>query len=227
MVDSQTQSELGSIMLPPIQANEPYERYVTDDADDEQEVEVPAHIPKPGSVLDIRVDLSYPVDMLEAIIKEKLRSAKRRRSELQARGELPLDREPSRIHVRKLSFYLQVFDRHSAGEPFRMIARALKQRKSTVQYAYVTAIRFIGEVPVSRCGNRPDDNAASIRNPDAWIRHHVMTCRECKSADSWGQFCEGYRSFVTSNFGLEFVHFEDMASESEPDASEADSVSIE
>jgi hypothetical protein len=200
------------IVLPAVVAKDPFEEYVEAHSDPENNSPVPEHIPRRGKVLNVRIDLSYPQDLLEALVKDELKKAKENRNRLQREGLLQTASDPERLHVEKIPFYMEVFDRHSAGEPYRTITTDLRSRKSTVQYAHVVAMRLIGGSPPPQ---RQTDfrAAADVRNPDGWIRPHLQQCQVCTAANHWNDHCDGFKSFVTSNFGLDFVRFEEMSSD--------------
>jgi len=173
------------IKLPAVVARDPYDvyfnNYVEAHYEGQEHFEVPpppSHIPRPGSTLDIRVDLSYPQDVLEAEIKRELCKAIRTRRNYEKRGLLPS--RPQRVHLEKIGFYLKVYDQAAAGQTFRKIAKGLKKRVSTVKSAYLVACRsiFVGsqkppkrhlpakapgvlhdceKCPVCRCAERPED----------------------------------------------------------------------
>jgi len=199
------------IILPAVVAKDPFVEYVEAHSDPANNSPVPEHIPRRGKDLNVRIDLSYPQDLLEALVKDELKKAKESRNRLQAEGSLP-NSEPERLHVGKVPFYLKVFDRHSGGEPYRTIAADLRSRKSSIQYAHFVAMRLIGGPPSAR-RQTVSQGGLAVREPDRWIRQHLQECQVCRAVNRWDEHCDGFKSFVTSNFGVDFVRFEEMSSD--------------
>lgn len=167
-------------------------------------LKIPSRIPQRGTVLNLGLDLSYPQDVLEGLVKEELRKALKERQRLVAKGQLPAP--PKRQRLDKVDFYLEVYDRAAGGEPYRKIATALRSSRSTVQSAHVRAMRLIGAPHTKR---RPARHSPTVTwkksDPDSYITTHLRKCQICRVAEQFDQRCDGFKSWVTSNLGLEFV----------------------
>ena len=190
------------IKLPAVVAKDPYVDYenmwVRENYHGQEDYEVPSP-PSPiprgaGRILNIRVDLSYPQDVLEAEIKAALQRAMERRGDLRQRGVLPP--RPQRLHVSKLDFYLQVFDRHEMGEPYRGIAHALNKPKSTIQYAHIEAKRLVGGP--ARRDARPRAMAQGFPKIHTFNpTRHLKKCLTCREAETFDQYCAQTKDYAT------------------------------
>lgn len=200
------------IILPAVVAKEPIDEY-WEAHDPEDDSSVPPDIPGPGKILNIRVDLNYPQDVLEGLIRGELRIAKARREQLQNIGALPL--EPDRLHVEKVDFYLQVYDKAEAGEPYRLIARTLRRPKSSVQYAHVVAKLLIGGPPSVRSRPRThiEGQARSSPDPATYTRQHDRQCEICQAAEHYQDRCAGYRSWAQDHIRVDYIPFNELHSD--------------
>jgi hypothetical protein len=149
--------------------------------DDEYNAEC---IPKPGMFLHIRVDLSYPRDIIEKIIADHLKTAQARR----ARPEI------ERIHMQNLSSWLQVYDSANAGKSYSEIAESLQRSKSSIQHDDMMARRLIGDTRERR---RVGMSAPLDR--DAYVKGHLKGCDICRGAERFADYCDGFKSWTTDH----------------------------
>lgn len=200
------------IILPAVVAHDPFDEYLEQHCDPEDNLPVPDHIPRRGRILNIRVDLSYPLDVLEKLILEELKVAAQRREQLHAQGVLPRDLE--RLHTNKIEFYLKVYDWAKAGLPYREIAQKLGSRKSTVQYAHVVAMRLIGGTKEMHKG--PNPKAKQKVAPRDYTEKHFKECATCREAEHFKDRCAGFRSWAEDHLKPSFIPFEDLRSDGTP-----------
>jgi hypothetical protein len=136
---------------------------------------------RPGQVLHLSVDLAYPQDVLEELIRGELAKARKWRNQRQNEGFLPKGQK--RYRLATLDFQLTVFDLYKQGNDFEQIARLLqhrtktiKGRRNTIRSAYVAAARNIyGEA------GRPLDSTNET--------HNYENCPTCRVAKTEEQFC--------------------------------------
>lgn len=143
---------------------------------------LPPEAPFQGTWLDIRVNLSYPKDVLESLISKELGKALagRKRKQKQLLGK------NSRLRTSTVAFELKVFDRCEAGQTFEDIAKelnvktkSLKGRLSTVRSAYLAACRKIQAETGQPIQTAPSDS-----------KHFYDTCPICSIASKTDQFCK-------------------------------------
>lgn len=140
--------------------------------------DLPPDAPIPGASLVIRVNLSYPQDVLESLIRKELRRALASRKRILDRSS----HKKRRLRTSKIEFELDVFDRCEAGQSFEQIAKDLnvksktiKGRRSTVRSVYLAVCRKIQE---------------ETGQPfPADVGHACDTCPICSKADFTSQFC--------------------------------------
>ena len=126
-----------SPVRPPVITEDPAQTYYDDHQGEEEHPYI-----KPGTRLHIEVDLSYPRDVVEALIGDGLLKAYERRERLQAKGFIPRPHQRQRLD--KMNFQLEVYDLAQTGLTFDQIARGRGLRPSVVHYAYVAANLKIG-----------------------------------------------------------------------------------
>ena len=176
------------IFSPPVVASCPYETYAENlveqnldilENEGSFEVNVPDYIPGAGKVLDLRVDLSYPQDVLEAKIKVELSKAMKKRRKYQQKGLLPPTSQRQRLD--KVDFQLAVFDLVEAGKRFDEVARlldvrtrTLKGRLQTVRSAYIAARRKV---------------LGLVENQAGELDHVYEECPVCSDARHPDHFC--------------------------------------
>jgi hypothetical protein len=169
---TQATNEGGIFVVPPaVIAKDPFD-------------ETPYHVSKPDAFLDIRVDLSYPRDILEKIIADHLKTAQARR----ARPEI------ERIHMQNLSSWLQVYDQANAGKTYSEIAQSLNRSKSSIQHDDMMARRLIGDTRERR---RVGMSAPVDR--DAYVKGHLKGCDICRGAERFADYCDGFKSWTTDH----------------------------
>ena len=142
---------------------------------------LPPEAPIQGTLLEIRADLSFPQDILEALIREELKKAKKRRRRLRAKDGTPLPKRRQRLS--STDFQLRVYDLYQEGKDFEQIAQELekrtltvKGRRNSVRSAYVAAVRNIREVG-HNCSEVPP------------ISHDCDKCSICRQAKTVDDFC--------------------------------------
>ena len=147
---------------------------------------LPPDAPERGSLLDIHVDLSYPKDVLEALISKELAKAVKERARL--RAAKPTSPSTQRFRSAQVAFQLQVYDLYQSGKDFEQIARALnkrtgtiKGRRNTVRSAYAAAVRKIQDLL-----GKPLPSPAKV--------HNYENCPTCKIATTTDQFCRTGKS---------------------------------
>ena len=136
---------------------------------------------RPGQVLHLSIDLAYPQDVLEEVIRGELAKARKRRNQRQNEGFLPKRQE--RYRLDKLDFQLKVFDLRESGKDFEQIARLLqhrtktiKGRRNSIRSAYAAAACNIYRETV-----QPLDSTDETHNYD--------NCPTCRVAKTEEQFC--------------------------------------
>ncbi|MEK6641008.1 MAG: hypothetical protein AABZ17_10110 [Nitrospirota bacterium] len=150
----------------------------------------------PAEVLDVRVDLEYPIDVLVALVEGEIKKVLKRHHKVkenfrQQKGLPPLKKKRNRLD--KSSFYIKVFDQVSEGKTFEGIARALKQPLSTVKSAFLIIRRSIYEpVPFSKEKTEGDQLIPSkkdvvLTNFDP--EKHSATCHTCMDATTFDEMC--------------------------------------
>lgn len=153
-----------------------------------EEFEEKGTLPRPpslkptGRFLMIRVNLSYPQDVLEEVIKLELNKAKRKR--LTQRRKESNGSGKSRHRLDKSTLQLQIFDHITEGEKFTDIASKLKKPVSTVKSLYLAVSRKIFNPSVPKLGHK--DVPLVDFDPET----HVQKCSTCQSARSFEKMCK-------------------------------------
>jgi hypothetical protein len=133
----------------------------------------------------ISVDLNHPFDLLLALIEAELRNAiEERHSWLK-----PQPRPYQRRRIDKVDFYLKIYDLAEKGETFGMIAKALKQRVSTVKSAFLAARRNIFGTDGS-----PSKKTLPLVSFDK--DKHVQQCSTCRDAQRFEDMCPQARLYA-------------------------------
>jgi hypothetical protein len=177
------------IVLPAVVARDPFDEYMEQfERGENPPKPLPDEVPKPGRLLKIIADLSYPRDILEKIIAAELKSAHERRAQLQALGALP--KEPERIHIDNLSFCLEVYDQANAGKTYSEIAETFDRSKSSIQHADMVARRLIGDARSRRQTWGKVDR-------DAYVKEHFKRCELCRRAERFADQCDGFKSWAS------------------------------
>ena len=133
--------------------------------------------------LFFRVDLNHPVQDLLPLIEEELREQTHHRRRKRTRAD-------------KVDFHLQVFDMASKGKTFRVIARVLSSRVSTVKSAFLSASsRIFGSDTIPS-----KDTLAETRTFAGFDKHtHMQKCGICKSAEDPKDFCDAARRYMSQD----------------------------
>lgn len=124
----------------------------------------------PGRYLNIKVDLTEPIDLILYLVSETLREYRR--------GSV------GKRRIDKADFQLKVFDLYEYGKKdFEEIARELqyrtrtiKGRRNTVRSAYVAAKRKVYEVSVEQ-------------SEETQNSHDYENCKICRKAREVEEFC--------------------------------------
>ena len=207
------------IFRPPVVASCPYETYAVDLVEENLDElvkegsfkpNVPDYIPGPGKVLDLRVDLSYPQDVLEARIKVELSKAMKNRRNYQRKSLFPP--APQRRRLDKVNFYLRVFDLAEKGETFGKIAKALNRRVSTVKSVFLAVRRNIfgfrpvfqtttssGAIASPENGSAPSKQELPLADFDP--AKHISQCSVCKKAQTFKGMCIRTRMYALQEHG--------------------------
>lgn len=141
-------------------------------------------------LVEFRLDMSFPVDQLLAIMEQQVRSWYWKHF-----GERPRGKPPS------LDFHLEVFDLyHSAvaGKPltFSDIATKLKGKPSSVRDAYFAACRKIG------VSSRTQVSAESVPHPGDVSKCPDSKCRNAKTDED---FCPAHRGYLDQDEGSQLT----------------------
>ncbi len=103
---------------------------------------------QPNTRLSISVDLSYPLDIITAIIGSHIREAKSKHDAVYGHGQ---KRRPRRLNLKAVDKQLSVFDLARNGSTIDAICQKFKMKPSTVRSHYWAACYKIGiELPKFR-----------------------------------------------------------------------------
>jgi len=139
---------------------------------------------KAGRV-SITADVQHPLDLIMPLIETSLREAVQdRRAQ---GGERP--RPYKRHRLDKVEFQIEVYDRAARGEKFRVIAKALKQRRSTVKSAYATIARKIFFPDTS-----PTKKNLMLSTYDP--NTHMQRCAICRTAERAEECCPATNVYI-------------------------------
>jgi len=153
--------------------------------------------PQYRETLELKVDLSYPQDVLEEIIKKEVRNAKAERLMFESNLQ-------ERVHLDKTEFQLKVFDLAFDNRTFKEIAASLHRSVSTVKSALlsvkrkITSIRPVGEAPPDSSQVIPTKKELSLSgfNPD----EHCAQCPICKKASTEDYMCEQAKLYLNEGY---------------------------
>jgi hypothetical protein len=195
-----------SPVRPPVIAEDPAQRYYDDHQGEKEHPYI-----RPGTRLSIDVDLSYPRDVVEALIGDELRNAYEKRERHQEKGFLPRPHERQRLD--KMDFQLQVYDLAHAGLTFDEIARGRGLRTSVVHYAFVAAQLKIGTPRPRKIRHVTIHTAFNVNR-------HVLECPTCKSVQkadgSWDSYCAVMQDYATYRMCPEYVSIDDRKESGDP-----------
>lgn len=155
-----------------------FERILTSDVRDSRLVQDVSSVTT-GDKLIVWLNLAShrPVDSLCALVDARARNAIN-----QFRSAKGSTAPKTRRRLDRVDFYLTVYDRAESAQTFSAIARALKQRVSTVKSAYLAASRQIfGQE------TRPSKKALPLTRFDA--EAHCQKCAICQKARTPEELC--------------------------------------
>jgi hypothetical protein len=151
----------------------------------------PPSLKPPGRVLMMRVDLNYPQDVLEEVIKLELKKAKRQwvtQKNRQSKGS-----GTPRQRLDKAIQQLKIFDYVTEGLTFPDIARRVKTPVSTVKSLFHAASRNINNTPLSK----PRPKNLPLRDFDPAT--HCQKCPTCLSATTVEALCMLARTYCNQD----------------------------
>jgi hypothetical protein len=185
------------MLRPAVIGTEPFDQWSEEQTEQwdgtEQVVEVPSDIPWPGTVLNIRVDLSYPQDVIEAEINRQVRKAKDRRQELEDQGLLP--GRPERLRLDKINFQLKVYDLAKAGKTFREIHDETNRPVSSVKSALLAVSSKIASLVIPAIlPPRVSKESLPLLGFDS--NAHISHCPQCRSANMLEEMCDLAKRYV-------------------------------
>ncbi|GKS59854.1 hypothetical protein YTPLAS18_33810 [Nitrospira sp.] len=151
--------------------------------------------------LDLTVDLSYPLDVLEEAIRRELRKALRRRR------NVPQQKDGLVAHRRRLDkadYYLRVYDGVTAGKPYIKVAKQVRRPVSTVKKAYLVVARDIqklapekeGALQAAEVEKMSKEQLAMV---DLDVDTHMQQCAVCQRAETLDQMCLQVQTFVNQD----------------------------
>jgi len=138
-------------------------------------------------LLNLTVDITYPLDLLMAAIEAELREKIEFRRSLVKESPKPY----RRLRVDNIDFQLNVFDRAERGETFSVIAKALDAKGSTVKTAFL----------VARARIRADSQSPKLDLilDDFDPATHMTKCRVCAAAETLEAMCPAAQRHVTQD----------------------------
>lgn len=183
----------------------------------------PAIVPLPvqagnsrSNWLRLKVNLSYPRDILIERIEQELSKVMRKRHKARRRWD-------------KFDYYFRVYDSAMAGETFTAIARALNKRVSTVKSAFLAIGKTIyycdstglRRIHANRDRGLPKKKTLVLMYVDAAT--HISHCELCKKAQTVDEMCKVSQIFITQDtrgqVELQASHFLDSIAAEEYTAS--------
>jgi hypothetical protein len=147
----------------------------------------PAFLKPSGRTLMLRVDLNYPQDILEEVIKLELKKAKRTRS-TQKEHELS-DSGKSRNRLDKAKWQLRIFDLVAESQTFPEIARCMAKPVSTVKSLYLAASRKI-------FGSIASPRTKEVSQQGFDYGTHCEKCPTCRSAITMEEMCKQAKKYA-------------------------------
>ena len=185
----------------------------------------PQHIPEDDDessnrfeegFLTLTVNVKYPLDVLLWLVEREIRQQREDRQEFESqyRRLKQRPRPYKRPRPEKADLYLAVFDRAEQGETFAAIAKAIRQRPSTVKSAFLAASRNIYGLEAA-----PSKKALPLSDFDA--NTHTPKCPTCKVANTFDAMCLRAKRFALQDpkGGRELTRFDtvrDTSPQKEP-----------
>ena len=191
LTEARQDPKFEEMLRPAVTASEPFDEWAEEQVagwdGTDGVVEVPDRIPRPGTVLNIQADLSYPQDVIEAEIKKAVRKAKDRRRALERQGLLPS--RPKRLRLGASKFQLKVYDLAKAGKTFQAIHVATNRPVPTCKSAFLAASKKIAALVIPALAP-PPVSKNSLPLIDFDHKKHVSQCSQCRSANRIEDMCE-------------------------------------
>lgn len=133
-----------------------------------------------GKKLTLELNLTFPRDVLEELVKVHLDQLFKRRKQ-----------PPTRQRMDKIEDQLRVFDLVKKGLTFPLIRTQFKERPrlSTVKSAYASICRRINSINTSPSSTEPPLNYET----------HIKTCSICQKAGEAEQFCTKLLQYINQD----------------------------
>jgi hypothetical protein len=138
----------------------------------------------PLDVIDLRIDLSQPQDVIEELVKDAVRCAKEKRNRSLGKK--------TRKRPDKVQLYLTVYDLVSKGHRFSAVARDLRKSKSTIQSIWATVSRHIQGDDISH----KEVSMQAIEASTFDMEQHLKECKICQVADTADAMCSLLRAYI-------------------------------
>jgi len=189
------------MLRPAVIASEPFDKWEKEQVEGwdgtDQVIEVPDHIPGPGTVLNIQVDLSYPQDVIEAEIEREVRQAKDSREKLQETGLLPP--RPQRLRLDRIDIQLKVYDLAKAGKTFKEIHIETHRPVSTVKSDLLAASKKIASLVIPAL-SPPRVSKESLPLVDFDQDNHTSKCPQCSAAKRLEDMCGPAKCYANQDY---------------------------
>lgn len=160
----------------------------------------------PAEVLDVRLDLKYPTDVLVALVEGEIKRVLNRYSRVvqnirQRKGLPTLKKKRHRLD--KSAFYIKVYDLASEGATFVQIAKRLGEPLSTVKSAFLRIRRSIFELS-SQTESDTHSSSAPLTKKTVVLAGfdpevHTVTCSTCKAATTFDEMCNKAKSYTSQD----------------------------
>ncbi len=167
-----------------------------------------------GKLLHLRVDMSYPVDVLCALIEVELRRVykqnRERENRVRGRQVLPA-KPPRRRRLDKLGLQLKVYDLAEQGKTFAETSREVKKPVPTVKSCFLSASRKVhslsfpdevGPTVVATTSSEtptvPSKKELPLTNFDPAV--HIPNCPTCSAAERVEGLCAQARIFTLQDY---------------------------
>lgn len=198
-----TRREVGYLFRPAVVAEDPAEKYFQSTGGD-----LHSTLDR-GEVLDLRIDLSYPIDVLVVLIESEIKrviSGKKNLREAIHRKNGHPPPKSSRQRMDKIGFYLRVYDQTETGKSFSEVARTLKRPLSTVKSAFLRISKeILGLRPMDKDsgeGGRKDPPITRKKTILARFEpeSHLMECTTCKEAKTFEDMCAKAQHYALQDY---------------------------
>jgi hypothetical protein len=156
-------------------------------------------------ILEMKIDLSYPMDILEEAIRAEVRKAKIERARLQAASGVLA----KRTRLDKTDFQLKVYDLAKEAKTFTEIRDIIRKPLSTIKSAFLVAKLNINnvkpieeELPPSTDETKlPTKKGLPIVGFDP--EEHSLRCSVCRQANDYDKMCGQAKAFAEQDYASE------------------------